>query len=45
MPPTKPFQDGDLADSAIKLEAQIKADAGAPSKPLAQLRRDADAAF
>ncbi|MGA9208723.1 MAG: hypothetical protein WB347_13035, partial [Terriglobales bacterium] len=41
----KPFQNADLADSAIKLEAQIKADAGAPTKPVAQIRRDADAAF
>jgi len=41
----KPFQDSDLADSAVALEAKIKADAGAPSKPLAQIRRDADAAF
>jgi alpha-2-macroglobulin len=41
----KPFQDSDLADSAVTLEAKIKADAGAPSKPLAQIRRDADAAF
>ncbi len=41
----KPFQNIDLADSAIKLEAQIKTDAGAPTKPVAQIRRDADAAF
>ena len=41
----KPFRDSDLADSAVALEAKIKADAGAPSKPLAQIRRDADAAF
>ena len=41
----KPFQNTDLADSAIKLEAQIKTDAGAPTKPVAQIRRDADAAF
>ncbi|MGO8914721.1 MAG: hypothetical protein ACLQJR_02280, partial [Stellaceae bacterium] len=41
----KPFQNTDLANSAIKLEAQIKADAGAPTKPVAQIRRDADAAF
>ncbi len=41
----KPFQNRDLADSAIKLEAQIKSDAGAPTKPVAQIRRDADAAF
>src|SRR5262245_29968942 len=41
----KPFQRADLADAAIKLEGQIKSDAGTPSKPLAQIRRDADAAF
>ena len=41
----KAFQRADLADSAIKLEAQIKSDAGSAAKPLAQLRRDADAAF
>ena len=40
----KAFQNSDLADSAIKLEAQIKSDAGAPVKPVAQIRRDADAA-
>ena len=28
----KPFQNSDLADSAITLEAQIKSDAGAPRK-------------
>jgi uncharacterized protein YfaS (alpha-2-macroglobulin family) len=41
----KAFQDRELADSAVALEAKIKADAGAPAKPLTQLRRDADAAF
>jgi uncharacterized protein YfaS (alpha-2-macroglobulin family) len=41
----KPFQNSDLADSAIALEAQIKTDAGAPTKPVAQLRQDANAAF
>lgn len=41
----KPFQRSELADAAIKLEAQIKSDAGSATKPLAQLRRDADAAF
>src|ERR1700733_12999692 len=41
----KPFQNGDLADAAIALEAQIKSDAGAPTEPLAQIRHDADAAF
>ena len=41
----KAFQNAELADSAIKLEAQIKSDAGTPTKPLAQIRKDADAAF
>ena len=41
----KPFQRGDLADAAIKLEAQIKAEAGQVTKPAAALRREADAAF
>src|SRR5215217_8795564 len=41
----KPFQRDDLADAAIKLEAQIKQDAGAVTKPVATLRREADAAF
>ncbi len=41
----KPFQNSDLADAAVTLEAQIKSDAGTPTKPLAQIRRDADAAF
>src|SRR5215813_6127711 len=41
----KAFQRDDLADAAIKLEAQIKTEAGAVTKPLAQLRREADAAF
>jgi len=41
----KAFQNSELADSAIKLEGQIKSDAGTPTKPVAQLRRDADAAF
>jgi hypothetical protein len=40
----KPFQNSDLADSAITLEAQIKSDAGTPTKSVAQIRRDADAA-
>src|SRR4029078_5231087 len=34
-----------LDEAAIKLEAEIKNDAGAVAKPVAQLRRDADAAF
>jgi uncharacterized protein YfaS (alpha-2-macroglobulin family) len=41
----KPYQRADLAQSAIKLEAQIKNDAGQVGKPLAQVRREADAAF
>src|SRR6202030_1800118 len=41
----KAFQRDELADAAIKLEARIKSDAGAVNKPLATLRRDADAAF
>jgi uncharacterized protein YfaS (alpha-2-macroglobulin family) len=41
----KPFQRDDLADAAIKLEGQIKQDAGAVAKPVATLRREADAAF
>src|SRR5712691_11249894 len=41
----KPFHRDDLADSAVKLEAQIKAEAGTVAKPLATLRREADAAL
>ena len=41
----KAFKRDDLADAAIKLEAQIKADAGVVGKPAAALRREADAAF
>ena len=41
----KPFQRDDLADAAIKLEAQIKTESGAVTRPAADLRRDADAAF
>ncbi len=41
----KAYQRDDLADSAIKLEAKIKSDAGPVTKPAATLRRDADAAF
>ena len=41
----KPFQRDDLADAALKLEAQIKAEAGQVTKPAAALRREADAAF
>src|SRR5271154_2880883 len=41
----KPFKNDDLANSAVQLEAQIKADAGTPSKTADQLKNDADAAF
>jgi alpha-2-macroglobulin len=41
----KPFKRDDLADSAIKLEAQIKSEAGAVNKSGAALKADADAAF
>ena len=41
----KAFRRDDLADSAIKLEAQIKSEAGPVGKSGASLRTDADAAF
>src|SRR5947199_1608468 len=41
----KGFKRDDLADSAIKLEAQIKSEAGPVAKTNATLRTDADAAF
>ena len=41
----KAFKRDDLADSAIKLEAQIKSEAGPVAKSAATLRSDADAAF
>ena len=41
----KAFQNRDLSDAAIALEAQIKSDAGTPAKPLVQIRKDADTAF
>ena len=41
----KAFKRDDLADSAIKLEAQIKSEAGPVSKSSATLRTDADTAF
>jgi uncharacterized protein YfaS (alpha-2-macroglobulin family) len=41
----KAFQRDDLADAAIKLEAQIKSEAAATNKPAAALRTEADAAF
>ena len=40
----KAFKRDDLADAAIKLEAQIKAESGEVTKPIAALRREADAA-
>src|SRR5688572_30679235 len=33
----KPFERANLAEAAIKLEAQIKSDAGAAGKPVAQI--------
>src|SRR3954451_2505024 len=41
----KAFVRDELADAAIKLEAQIKGEAGQVTRPAAVLRRDADAAF
>src|SRR6476661_6183840 len=41
----KAFKRDDLADSAVKLEAQIKSEAGPVAKTNATLRTDADAAF
>ena len=41
----KAFKRDDLADSAVKLEAQIKSEAGPVAKSGASLRTDADAAF
>src|SRR5256886_8065056 len=41
----KSFKRDDLADAAIKLEAQIKAEASQVNKPATALRREADAAF
>ncbi len=41
----KAFKRDDLADSAIKLEAQIKSEAGAVTRSGAALKTDADAAF
>src|SRR3954470_8160685 len=41
----KAFRRDDLADSAIKLEARIKSEAGPAAKSTATLRTDADAAF
>src|SRR5271169_6870866 len=41
----KAFKRDDLADSAIKLEAQIKSEAGPAAKSSATLKTDADTAF
>ena len=41
----KAFQRDDLADMAIKLEAQIKSEAGPVTRSAAALRKDAEAAF
>ena len=41
----KAFKRDDLQDSAVKLEAQIKSEAGAVAKSNATLKTDADAAF
>ncbi|MDR3467036.1 MAG: alpha-2-macroglobulin [Xanthobacteraceae bacterium] len=41
----KSFRRDDLGDAAIRLEAQMKKDAGPVAKPLATLKSDADAAF
>lgn len=41
----KAFVRDDLADAAIKLEAQIKTESGTITRNAATLRRDADAAF
>ena len=41
----KPFQRSDLADSAVRLEAQIKTESGQIAKPVATLRSEAEAAF
>ncbi|TAK50217.1 MAG: alpha-2-macroglobulin family protein [Xanthobacteraceae bacterium] len=41
----KAFQRDELADAAIRLEAQIRSEAGAVNKPVATLKTDADTAF
>ena len=41
----KAFTREDLDAAGLKLEEQIKTDAGAVTKPVAQLRKEADAAF
>src|SRR6476619_3287308 len=41
----KPFQRSDLADSAVRLDTQIKTESGQVAKPAATLRSEAEAAF
>jgi uncharacterized protein YfaS (alpha-2-macroglobulin family) len=41
----KPFQRSDLADSAVRLETQIKTESGQVAKPVATLRSEAESAF
>src|SRR6476659_2785250 len=41
----KPFQRSDLADSAVRLETQIKTESGQVAKPVATLRSEAETAF
>src|SRR5262245_6424356 len=41
----KTYRPADLADAAVRLEGQIKTEAGVVTKPVAALRRDADLAF
>src|ERR1700758_524628 len=44
-PAEKAFRRDDLADQAVRLEAQIKTESGAVSKSAPALKADADAAF
>src|SRR3984893_13509768 len=41
----KPYHRDDLTEAAVRREGNVKADAGPVAKPLATLRREADAAF
>jgi len=41
----KPFQRSDLADSAVRLETQIKTESGQVAKPVTTLRNEAESAF
>ncbi len=43
--PERPFQREDLDEAAVRLEGQIKTDAGQVTKPAAQLRREMEEAF